>query len=144
LLGDAFFVLYGDSYLTCDFHDVQERFISAGKSGLMTVFRNDMRWDVSNVEFDGERILDYSKTARTGAMRYIDYGLGVLRAHAVHSVPTDAPSDLAELYQQLLSRNDLAGYEITQRFYEIGSPEGLAETRALLASAGKVRGDVGS
>ena len=79
LLGPAFFVLYGDSYLECDYAAVQEAFEAAGKLALMTVFRNEGQWDTSNVEFRDGRILAYDKVARTPAMQYIDYGLGVLR-----------------------------------------------------------------
>ena len=40
LLGDAFFVLYGDSYLPCSYRDVADAFHAAGQPGLMTVYRN--------------------------------------------------------------------------------------------------------
>jgi NDP-sugar pyrophosphorylase family protein len=132
LLGDAFLVLYGDSYLPCNFGEVQRAFVASGKQGLMTVFRNDGRWDESNVEFAEQRMLAYNKTERTSSMRHIDYGLGVLHADTLNSVPMELPFDLARLYQTLLDRGELAGYEVAQRFYEIGSPDGLAETRALL------------
>ena len=107
LLGPAFFVLYGDSYLECDYAAVQQAFEAAGKLALMTVFRNEGQWDTSNVEFRDGRILAYDKVARTPAMQYIDYGLGVLdrrafddrsRDGAVRSgrgLPGDAPAGRA-------------------------------------------------
>src|SRR5215813_7834732 len=76
LLGEAFFVLYGDAYLTCDFRSVESAFRDAGCPALMTVFRNEDHWDTSNVEFDGTRIVSYSKADKSPRMRYIDYGLG--------------------------------------------------------------------
>ena len=42
--------------------------------------------------------------------------------------------DLAEIYQGLLARNELAGFEVTQRFYEVGSPAGLEETQRYIVS----------
>ena len=90
LLGPAFFVLYGDSYLECNYAAVQEAFEAAGKLALMTVFRNEGRWDTSNVEFRDGRILAYDKVARTPAMQYIDYGLGVLDRRAFDGVPESA------------------------------------------------------
>jgi NDP-sugar pyrophosphorylase family protein len=66
-------------------------------------------------------------------MRHIDYGLGVLTPQALAFVPADRPFDLAAVYQRLLADGDLVGMEVTDRFYEIGSPEGLEETRAFLA-----------
>jgi NDP-sugar pyrophosphorylase family protein len=134
VLGEVFFVLYGDSYLTCDFEQVQHAFETSGKRGLMTVFRNDGRFDRSNVEFVADRLAAYSKRAPTPRMRHIDYGLGVLTRSAVEMLPSGEYADLAQLYADLLDLGELAGYEIAERFYEIGSPEGLSETLAYLRS----------
>jgi N-acetyl-alpha-D-muramate 1-phosphate uridylyltransferase len=133
LLGEAFFVLYGDSLLTCDLPDIERAFRASGRAGLMTVFGNDDKWDRSNVLFTEGRLLRYDKVNRTPEMKHIDYGLGVLTDRALAPVPPDRPFDLAAVYQRLLADNNLAGLEITERFYEIGSPEGLEETRAFLA-----------
>jgi len=133
LLGDAFFVLYGDSYLECRYGEVQAAFEAAGKLALMTVFRNEGRWDTSNVEFRDGRIRAYDKAARTPAMHYIDYGLGVLSRRAMDAVPKAGACDLATVYQEMLRRDELAGFEVTERFYEIGSVAGLEETRTHLA-----------
>ena len=145
-LGNAFFVLYGDSYLTCDFRQVQAAFEASHKLGLMTVFRNEGRWDTSNIEFQAGRIVAYDKRAPTRQMRHIDYGLGVLKSAALASVPEGKAYDLALLYQDLLGRSQLGGYEVGERFYEIGSLEGLQETRMFLGSSGaqlvEVHGDL--
>lgn len=130
----AFFVLYGDSYLECDYAGVQRAFEASGKMGLMTVFHNDGKWDSSNVEFIDGRILAYDKKKPTKRMCYIDYGLGVFRREAFAYVPENEPFDLATLQQDLLKADQLAGYEMFQRFYEIGSPRGLEETRQYLAN----------
>jgi N-acetyl-alpha-D-muramate 1-phosphate uridylyltransferase len=131
----AFFVLYGDSYLECDYAAVQGAFEVSGKMGLMTVFRNDGQWDSSNVEFIDGRIFAYDKKKPTERMCYIDYGLGVFRREAFASVMENEPFDLAILQQDLLKADQLAGYEMCQRFYEIGSPAGLEETRQHLAKS---------
>ena len=133
-LGETFFVMYGDSYLPCDYAAISRNFESAGVLGMMTVFRNEGKWDASNVEFAAGKIVAYSKTNRNPRMRYIDYGLGVFRAEAFDILPVGEASDLAELYMDLLQRRQLAAYEVTERFYEIGSPEGLRETAELLAA----------
>ena len=127
LLGHSFFVLYGDSYLPCDWAAVGRAFAESGKSGLMTVCLNNNQWDTSNVEFEGGRIVAYNKKLRTPRMRHIDYGLGVLRATAFTRVPDGEPADLAALYQQLLGEGELAAYEVPGRFYEIGSFDGIQE-----------------
>jgi NDP-sugar pyrophosphorylase family protein len=131
-LGDRFFVMYGDSYLRCPFHCVQAAFEQTSALALMTVFRNAGQWDQSNVEYANGRIIAYSKASRSARMQHIDYGLGVLTAQALEGVPADRPFELAAVYEDLLGRGQLAAYEVTDRFYEIGSPAGLAETRAFL------------
>jgi MurNAc alpha-1-phosphate uridylyltransferase len=146
-LGHSFFVMYGDSYLSCDYAAVARSFECAGVLGMMTVFRNEGKWDTSNVEFaageieagklDSGRILAYSKTNRTPRMRYIDYGLGVFRAKAFENLLAGKACDLTELYADLLRRKQLAAFEVHERFYEIGSPAGLRETSKFLA-AGEV------
>ncbi len=132
LLGPSFFVVYGDSYLPCDYRAAQEAFERSGRLALMTVYRNDGRWDRSNVQLEEGRLVAYDKRRQTAAMRHIDYGLGVFRRTAFDAVSEGQPYDLATLYQDLLARGELAAHEVAERFYEIGSFEGLAETRRLL------------
>jgi NDP-sugar pyrophosphorylase family protein len=133
LLGDSFFVLYGDSYLPCDYLAVEHAFQASGQPALMTVYRNQGLWDASNVQFEDGHILAYNKKFRTAAMQYIDYGLGVFRASAFDAVPREGASDLADLYGRLLAAGSLVGFEVPQRFYETGSFQGIEELSAHLA-----------
>jgi len=136
MLGDSFFVLYGDSYLPVDFSAVQRSFQASGQLALMTVFRNEGAWDTSNVEYDGVRILAYDKRHRTPAMQYIDYGLGLFRREALADVPATGACDLAGIYGRLLAAGRLAAYAVKERFYEIGSHAGIQElTKYLERSA---------
>ena len=135
LLGKDFFVLYGDSFLDIDYAAVERAYRQAGKPALMAVFHNDRQWDTSNVEFAGGRIIAYSKAHRTARMRHIDYGLGVLASGAVDAVPSDRPTDLATIYEQLAASGDLAAFEVSQRFYEVGSFAGLAQFEDYLKKA---------
>lgn len=130
-LGDEFLVLYGDTYLRIDYLDVQRAFRESGLPALMTVLRNDGRWDTSNVLFAGGRVVSYDKRNPTPEMSWIDYGLGMMRRDALE-VSDDA--DLAGLYAELARRGELAGYEATERFYEIGTPDSLLETDEFLKS----------
>ena len=131
-LGDAFYVLYGDSYLPCDYAAVGRAFLAAGSPGLMTVFENREAYDASNVWFEDGRIKLYSKTEKPPQMRHIDYGLGVFQAAAFAGYPRDTIVDLAAVQTDLCARGELAGYEIKERFYEIGSAAGLKELDQLL------------
>jgi MurNAc alpha-1-phosphate uridylyltransferase len=132
LLGDNFFVLYGDSYLPCDYASIERTFLASKMAALMTIFPNSDRWDTSNVEFSGDRIRAYDKVNRTVVMRHIDYGLGVFRRDVFEALPEAQPADLAAVYQGLVRRGELAAYEVPTRFYEIGSPEGIRELAEFL------------
>jgi NDP-sugar pyrophosphorylase family protein len=132
LLGENFLVLYGDSYLPCDYSAVGGAFLRSGKRGLMTVFRNDGKFDTSNVEYRDGQIVRYDKKSATSAMRHIDYGLGAFRADVFAELPDSLPSDLAAVYQSLLGAGDLAAFDVPERFYEIGSVRGLEETSEYL------------
>ena len=134
LLGEKFFVLYGDSYLPIDFQPVADCFERSGKLGLMTVFHNQNRFDTSNVLFRDGEIKIYDKKNRLPDMEHIDYGLSILCPAAfTHSSNREA-FDLAELLERLVAHRQLAGFEVKERFYEIGSPAGLAELEGLLAN----------
>jgi NDP-sugar pyrophosphorylase family protein len=126
LLGGQFFVFYGDSYLQIDFRAVERGFFASGKPALMTVLKNNDRWDKSNVLFRDGVIIEYNKKVPGPEMAHIDYGLGVLSAPLLENV-ADGPVDLADIYHDLSVRGLLAGWEVFERFYEIGSHKGLNE-----------------
>lgn len=125
-------IMYGDSYMDIDYRAVLSRFLQedpAQTLGLMTVLRNGDRWDKSNVVFEDEKLLRYDKKNRTPEMDYIDYGVALLRRSAIDRIPIDRPFDLAELYTSLVSEGRMIGYEVFERFYEIGTPHSLEEAR---------------
>lgn len=131
-LGEHFFVLYGDSYLPIDFHAVQNAYISSGKKGLMTVLKNQNQWDKSNIEFAGGQLIEYNKLKIRPEMHYIDYGLGVLKRSVFEDYATAEQFDLSKVYNGLSVTRELAGYEVFERFYEIGSHQGLGDTQDYL------------
>jgi N-acetyl-alpha-D-muramate 1-phosphate uridylyltransferase len=131
-LGDPFFVLYGDSYLTAPFRPIADYFLQCGKRGLMTVYRNEGLYDTSNVVFRDGTIVTYDKKLRLPEMRHIDYGLSLFRPSVFEEYPAGEKFDLADVMQRLVGQGDLAGYEVPERFYEIGSTAGLAELEARL------------
>lgn len=134
LLGEEFFVLYGDSYLQIDFGEVEQAFHRSGKQGMMTVFHNRNLWDVSNVQLAGETILCYDKRCRTPEMAHIDYGLSVFKASVFAEYRPDEVVDLAQVMKTLVDGGEMAGFEAQERFYEIGSHAGLQELDEMLKS----------
>ena len=139
LLGERFFVMYGDSYLLADLASVWKTFLASAQLALMTVFRNDGKWDASNIEMRDGEIFCYEKRKRTPAMRYIDYGLSVLHANVLKAWPENEPFDLASVFGSLATEGSLAAHEVHGRFYEIGSAEGLRMTEQMLAGLRQVR-----
>jgi len=137
LLDTQFLVLYGDSYLPIDFASVERVFLASGKPALMTVQRNADRWDKSNVLFRDGVIVEYNKQSPTPEMKHIDYGLGVLSARILADEKTPGPLDLADIYHRLSLSGQLAGYEVYERFYEIGSHKGLAEAADYFEGGGE-------
>jgi len=140
LLGPVFFVLYGDSYLDVPFAPILAAFGRSRAPALMTVFANAGRWDTSNVLFDGGRVARYDKRAPDPDMRYIDYGLSILTPQALERWQDAESFDLAEVFTTLAAAGLLAGYEVTRRFYEIGTPKGLAETDQYLSGVRNEQG----
>jgi NDP-sugar pyrophosphorylase family protein len=128
LLGPAAFVLYGDSYTRCSFVAAQQAYEASGASALMTVLRNEGRWDRSNVSYREGKVLEYNKRAPRADMAHIDYGLGVLSSQALTPWPDGTVFDLGDLYQELSRKGELAGLTVSERFYEIGSPQGIEDT----------------
>ena len=131
-VADNFFVLYGDSYLPCDYLRVQQSFLEQNRLSLMTVFKNEGQWDTSNVVFRNNEIEVYDKNNRTPLMNFIDYGLGVFNRKAFDYIPSDEVIDLATIYQDLLKNKQLSALEITERFYEVGSFAGIEELQYYL------------
>ncbi len=131
-LGDEFFILYGDSYLPVQYAPVAETFHRRGRQGLMTVYCNEGKYDASNVIFRNGEIVVYDKKAKLPEMHHIDYGLSMFQASAFDEYASDRAFDLAEVMAGLLRKKQLAGYEVRDRFYEMGSPAGLAELETIL------------
>ena len=134
LLGETFWVMYGDSYMDIDYRAVLDHFGQSEADALMTVLRNGNRWDRSNVVFRDGRLLRYDKKVQTPEMDYIDYGVALLGRGAAERMPAGRPFDLAELYTELVAEGKMVGYEVTNRFYEIGTPAALEEAARYLAA----------
>jgi MurNAc alpha-1-phosphate uridylyltransferase len=127
LLEETFLVTYGDSYLPFDYAAPLDSLRAHEDcDGVMSVFDNGGKWDASNVKTDGEWILAYEKGTKDPAFDHIDYGAIALRRTAVLELPERQRSGLDELQTELARKRRLRAWVAHERFYEIGSPEGLA------------------
>jgi NDP-sugar pyrophosphorylase family protein len=128
LLPEAFIILYGDSYLDIDMIPVEKKFYDAKLPVLMTVYRNRDAFDTSNIIVDGNRVARYNKKDRDPAMEYIDYGMIAIHKNVFDPYPADEPFDLSVVHTRMAEAGKVAAFEVTTRFYEIGSVQGIKET----------------
>ena len=131
-LTDHFFVLYGDSWLEVDYRQTWKEFVSQGKAALMTVYRNESKWDTSNVEMNGREIKQYSKQIHNENMTHIDYGLSILTKKVFDDYSFYKDFDLSDIFETLAVKGDLGSFEVRERFYEIGSEKGLRELEEVI------------
>jgi len=127
LLDDVFLTMYGDSYLFLNFSHVMAFFESRNKLALMTVYKNYDRYDRSNIVIEDNLVKRYSKKEKTEDMVYIDYGANIFRKETLKMVPEEQFCALEELVPRLIEMEELLAFEVKERFYEIGSPQGLKE-----------------
>jgi len=137
LLEKSFFILYGDSFLPINFSEVEKAYLSSNKLGLMTVLKNENQWDKSNVIYQMNSLIEYNKEVIRPNMHYIDYGLGILNSNVFNAYPAEESFDLSKVYNQLSLNKQLYGFEVFERFYEIGSHQGILETEEYLTSREK-------
>ena len=134
-LHDVFFTLYGDSFLSVDFAEIANHFESNNKLALMTVYRNHDQYDGSNTVVEGDLVKHYSKSERTEGMVHIDYGVNLFRKDVLDMIPAGEFHALEDLFPRLIDSGQLMAHEITERFYEIGSAQGLQEFRQFVESS---------
>ncbi|NBV85189.1 MAG: nucleotidyl transferase [Verrucomicrobia bacterium] len=133
LLDSEFLMMYGDSYLPVDMRAMLDWNQRRDFRAVMSVYRNEGRWDASNVRVTGDRVAHYSKQAREGECDHIDYGLSFFKRDVIAEYQNvKMPLDLAKIQADLVGRGELGAYTVNDRFYEIGKPDGLAELDRLL------------
>ena len=136
ILGEHFFILYGDSFLPVNFSLIEKAYFQEKKPALMTVLKNKGRWDKSNAYFK-DKCVKYNKKKPQKNMDYIDYGLTIVRNSIFSDFPSNEVFDLADVFENLSNKSLLAGFEIYDRFYEIGSINGLNDTIEFFKKNGK-------
>jgi N-acetyl-alpha-D-muramate 1-phosphate uridylyltransferase len=126
-LGATFGVIYGDSYLPTNYLAAEQSFLSLRSQALMTVYENQNQFDSSNVEFVDGKLIHYEKGTKNKDMHHIDYGITFFRETVFHPWRDQSSFDLSDVCHQLANDNQLDGYEVFERFYEIGSIQGIED-----------------
>jgi NDP-sugar pyrophosphorylase family protein len=133
LIQDDFLLTYADTYLQMDYHAAYETFASSGRLGMMVVLPNDNGVETSNIIVEGDRVAVYDKFSLRPEMHHINFGVSYLRKAALNLVPAGQKYTQEDWYQDLIKDNNLGAFETHQRYYEIGSPDGLQEFRSLIS-----------
>ena len=132
LLSNTFFVMYGDSYLFLNFHEIMSYFLSHHKLGLVTVFQNHDAYIQSNILISGNMVSNYNKVQKSKNMVYVDYGASIFSKKILQLVPENRAYSLEDLFVRLIEQDQLLAFEVNERFYEIGSPQGLKDFEAFV------------
>jgi len=131
ILDNSFFVLFGDTFLPINYSTVEKAFFNQKNPALMTILKNNNEWDKSNAHFENN-LVNYNKKEPKNYMKYIDYGLSVVNNSIFNEFPDNKYFDISDVFQELSTQKLLSGYEVKERFYEIGSVKGLKETTEFL------------
>jgi len=130
LLKDTFFIIYGDSYINVDFHKIRDHFTQHDKPALMVVYKNQDKYDRSNLIVQDNMVIGYGEKERTRDMIYVDYGTSVLRKSVLENIPKDTPYSTEQFFSELVKKRELMAFEVQERFYHIGDLEALEEFRS--------------
>lgn len=132
-LDDVFFTIYGDSFLRQPYAPVAEFFFSNPSEGLMCVYENNNQIEPSRVLLDDTMVKQYKKDPPPEGAQHMEYGLNILKKNLIPQVEK-LSFPISDYFDILAPQQQLLAFPVQERFYEIGSKEGLAETDALLRS----------
>jgi NDP-sugar pyrophosphorylase family protein len=141
MLAPTFLVTYGDSYLPFDYAEpLRVLEANADCDGVMSIFENHGAWDQSNTEADAKRewVTRYEKGRPEQKFPFIDYGAIALRRHVVAAIPEGKTVGLDGIQTELARQKRLRAVVARDRFFEIGSPDGLSTLDAVLAKQGQL------
>jgi NDP-sugar pyrophosphorylase family protein len=133
LLDEAFLLTFGDSYLDLPYATIWDDFQAAGKEALMVVYRNENRFDTSDIEVTDGLVTAYQKSPPLPGAFFINHGLMGLRREALAALAAGTRVSLQQFFAPIIAKRQMMAWETGQRFYEIGSPAGLAELETTLA-----------
>ena len=143
LLPAGFLLMYGDAYLDFQYGRLWERFRHCARKAVMAIFRNDNRWGRSNVAYDLPLVVRYCPASEADENRggqnplvYIDYGVSAISKDVLSAIPEGKPWSMEQVFAGLAAARQLDGFELFQRFYEIGSSEGLEDFRGFIRERG--------
>lgn len=139
LLGDRFFVTYGDAYLRLNYKAMMGALLDSGRLALMAVLQNRNRYGNSDVEVEGDSVVRYDKRAKGKGMEWVNFGVTAMRKAALSLLKNGERCEEEEFYGELIRRRQLGAFRVEERFYEIGTPASLAEFERFITAQGRHR-----
>ena len=124
-----FFLIYGDTFPQINILKLKEAHLKKTSKFTMCIYRNNDKYDKSNIILKNKKISKYSKSLTNA--KYIDYGVSMLNKSIILSSKKSS-FDLKNIINQLLTKNLLNYFIVKKRFYEIGSFEGIKQFKSFI------------
>jgi NDP-sugar pyrophosphorylase family protein len=135
-LESEFALVYGDSYFTLPIATIWDKFLASKCPAMMVVLKNKGKYGPSNCDVKAGFVAKYAKGSKTESFEYVDFGLVCLKKSLLSSIPGETPADMSVIFSSLVGRKELLAYEVFQRFYEVGSVQGIVEFAEYVKAAG--------
>jgi len=127
-LKDVFLLLYGDSYLKMDYASLWNDFKKQKCLAELVIFDDKKKQTnvIPNISWEEQtrKITAYEKDSNH-VHCYMDAGVMVLSKKIFSLFPEGSFSLEKEVFPRLISEKNLVGYEVSKRFYDIGTFERL-------------------
>ena len=135
LLDEQFFFAFGDSYLPLELRHLTRVQKESNALGVITVYMNNDKIASNNVRImpDG-RVQDYIKKNPPTSMNGLEAGLSLFNKNILNHAPGRIFSLEEAIFPKLINPGKLFGLLTNQRFYDIGTPDGLELARKAISS----------
>lgn len=127
LLGDRFLLTYGDVLRRFDYG----RFVQQHRGNCLAVYP---RISTGNSDVEANRVTRFDK--RAPELPYIDAGFSVMNSDTLDLLPKSGACSFEEIvFPALAARGELEAEIVDLEFFDIGTPDELARTKAALEGA---------
>lgn len=133
-LPDSFVVTYGDSLLDAPLNHFWNEFLRCGLSAQLAVTKQFDSAHFGNVAVDGGRVIRYAKDPDDDSLTWLDYGYMAFKKRVLFDYGAATPIDLGRIVADTARQGQLAAYPVTERFWEVGTPDSYAEVEQHLSS----------
>ena len=133
MLKEAFLIVNGDTYLNLDYKELIDYFYKRDKIGVMTVYSDSEKIAPNNVKIDETNLVMGYNKKDDATMDCVDSGVMVFKKKIINFIEPGRKISLEEdIFSRLIENKELVAYPVKQRFYDIGTFEGLKLLEGIL------------